>query len=41
MDRGELAEALIKSTRVRHLLLLITTPHNGCTDTSVNAADRT
>jgi len=33
MDRWELAEALAKSTRVHHLLLLTATPHNGYTDT--------
>jgi len=32
MDRGELAEALATSPRVRHLLLLTATPHNGYTD---------
>jgi ERCC4-related helicase len=32
MDRWELAEALASSDRVRHLLLLTATPHNGYTD---------
>ena len=32
MDRWELAEALAASPRVRHLLLLTATPHNGYTD---------
>jgi ERCC4-related helicase len=32
MDRWELAEALATSARVRHLLLLTATPHNGYTD---------
>ncbi|MBN1954820.1 MAG: DEAD/DEAH box helicase [Anaerolineae bacterium] len=32
MDRWELAEALASSPRVRHLLLLTATPHNGYTD---------
>jgi len=32
MDRWELAEALATSPRVRHLLLLTATPHNGYTD---------
>lgn len=32
MDRWELAEALAASDRVRHLLLLTATPHNGYTD---------
>ncbi len=32
MDRWELAEALAASERVRHLLLLTATPHNGYTD---------
>jgi superfamily II DNA or RNA helicase len=32
MDRWELAEALAASLRVRHLLLLTATPHNGYTD---------
>ena len=32
MDRWELAEALVASPRVRHLLLLTATPHNGYTD---------
>ncbi len=33
MDRWELAEALATTDRVRHLLLLTATPHNGYTDT--------
>ncbi len=32
MDRWELAEALAANPRVRHLLLLTATPHNGYTD---------
>jgi superfamily II DNA or RNA helicase len=32
MDRWELAEALAASPRIRHLLLLTATPHNGYTD---------
>ncbi|MBN1485503.1 MAG: DEAD/DEAH box helicase, partial [Chloroflexia bacterium] len=32
MDRWELAQALAVSPRVRHLLLLTATPHNGYTD---------
>jgi superfamily II DNA or RNA helicase len=32
MDRWELGEALAESDRVRHLLLLTATPHNGYTD---------
>ncbi|MBU0491456.1 MAG: DEAD/DEAH box helicase [Chloroflexi bacterium] len=32
MDRYELAQALAASDRVRHLLLLTATPHNGYTD---------
>ncbi|MBC7251084.1 MAG: DEAD/DEAH box helicase, partial [Anaerolineae bacterium] len=32
MDRWELADALAASPRVRHLLLLTATPHNGYTD---------
>ncbi len=32
MDRWELAESLSASNRVRHLLLLTATPHNGYTD---------
>ena len=32
MDRWELAETLAASPRVRHLLLLTATPHNGYTD---------
>jgi superfamily II DNA or RNA helicase len=32
MDRWELAESLSASDRVRHLLLLTATPHNGYTD---------
>ncbi|MDX9831669.1 MAG: helicase-related protein [Anaerolineae bacterium] len=32
MDRWELAQALAASERVRHLLLLTATPHNGYTD---------
>lgn len=32
MDRWELAESLAASDRVRHLLLLTATPHNGYTD---------
>jgi hypothetical protein len=33
MDRYELAQALATGDRVRHLLLLTATPHNGYTDT--------
>ncbi len=33
MDRWELAEALATTDRVRHLLLLTATPHNGYSDT--------
>jgi superfamily II DNA or RNA helicase len=32
MDRWQLAEALARSTRVRHLLFLTATPHNGYSD---------
>ncbi|MFW6115918.1 MAG: helicase-related protein, partial [Chloroflexota bacterium] len=32
MDRWELAQALAESERVRHLMLLTATPHNGYTD---------
>jgi len=32
MDRWELGEALAESERVRHLMLLTATPHNGYTD---------
>ncbi len=47
MDRWELAEALATTDRVRHLLLLTATPHNGYSDTfasllrmlDVNAVD--
>lgn len=39
MDRWELANALAKSGRVRHLLLLTATPHNGYTDSFASLLD--